>query len=277
MTFPYTTHVWRSWWYSFSDTKRFKHIHSKWVNSGASMHLFFGKSAIFWCLNAPRSLRHVTHLKIVLCTTELALMTQRPFFLRLFCVILLSLCATFSWHHHHITIASIIKFAFSKMTGCTSLILNIDLFNLPSTLRTQSVSRNDAIWKYCLIYVLLCSISIKKFHDWLNIVAASNRSMFMSVVISEGLILVVLFIHIFAANSTTAIIFLIFIQLEDIISSFDVTVMPAFTMFSWSLFFNSGSSLFIGLIDCLSYNHVFSEDQRRAGSLNQPYILLSSS
>ena len=54
----------------------------------------------------------------------------------------------------------------------------------------------------------------------------------MSVVISEGLILVVLFIHIFAANSTTAIIFLIFIQLEDIISSFDVTVMPAFTMFS---------------------------------------------
>ena len=61
--------------------------------------------------------------------------------------------------------------------------------------------------------------------------------MFISVDISEGLSLVILLIHTFAANSTTAIIFLILIQLEDIISSFDATVISAFTIFSWSLFF----------------------------------------
>ena len=82
--------------------------------------------------------------------------------------------------------------------------------------------------------------------------------------------------HIFATNSTTAIIFLILIQLEDIISSFDVTVISVFIMFSWSLFFNSGSSSFTGLIDYWSQNHVFSEDQRKAGPLNHLCILLKS-
>ena len=86
----------------------------QWVNGGASVRLSFGKSAIFWYPNAPRSLQHVTHLKIVLCTTELALITQRPFFWKLSSVILLPLCATFSWHH--ITVASVIKFAFGKIT-----------------------------------------------------------------------------------------------------------------------------------------------------------------
>ena len=52
----------------------------KWVNVGASMHLSFAKSAIFWYPNVPCSLQQVTHLKIVLHTTELALITRRPYF-----------------------------------------------------------------------------------------------------------------------------------------------------------------------------------------------------
>ena len=67
-----------------------------WVSGGASMHLSFGKSAIFWYPNAPRRLRQATHLKIVLRTTELALITQKSFFPRLFSIILLPRCATFS-------------------------------------------------------------------------------------------------------------------------------------------------------------------------------------
>ena len=59
-----------------------------------------------------------------------------------------------------------------------------------------------------------------------------------------------------------------------ILSSFDVTMISAFTMFSWSLFLNSGSSSFTGLIECLSQNYVFSKDQRKAGSLNHLFILL---
>ena len=52
--------------------------------------------------------------------------------------------------------------------------------------------------------------------------------MFVSIVISEGLPLVIRFIHVFATYSAIAFIFLILIQLEDIISRFDVTVISDF-------------------------------------------------
>ena len=152
-------------------TKGPKIFTPQWVNGGASMHLSFGKSAIFWYLNAPRSLQHVTHLKIVLHTTELVLITQRPFFWRLFSVILLPLCGTF-WRHH-VTIASVINFAFCKITGCTSLISTLIFLIYHQFLELNQYLGKDPIWKDCLIYVLLYLVSMKKFHDWMNVVAAS--------------------------------------------------------------------------------------------------------
>ena len=104
--------------------------------------------------NGLHSLRNVTHLKIVLHTSELALITQIPFFKRLFSVILLPLCATFSWHH--LIITSVIKFAFGKMTGCSSLISSIDLFHLSPTLRIPSVSRKGSNLKRLLgLYIIV--------------------------------------------------------------------------------------------------------------------------
>ena len=222
-----------------------------------------GLSCLCWCPNVKHSLRQVTYLKVVLGTTELALITQRAFLLRLFSVILLPLCVAFSWHH--VTIASIIKFAFCKMTGCTSLTSRTVLFDLPPILRTPSVSRKESNLKRLLdlcIAVFDFNEEISQLNEcccsMLNIFwAFSNSSMFIIVVISEGLRLLILLIHTFAANSTTAIIFLIIIQLEDIISSFDVTAISAFTVFSWSLFFNS--------------------DQRKAGPLIHLCILLKLS
>ena len=144
--------------------------------------------------------------------------------------------------------------------------VSIDLFNLPPILRTRSVFRKGSNLER-LLDLCIIVFSFNEEISWLNecccsilniiIWAFTNSSMFISVVISEGLGLVILFILIFAANSTTAIIFLILIQIEDIISSFGVTMISAFTMFSWSLFLNSGSSSFTGLIECLSQNHVF--------------------
>ena len=139
----------------------------------------------------------------------------------------------------------------------------------------------DPIWKDCLIYVLLYLISMKKFHDWMLLQHLKYH-----------LLSLLQQLHVYqwcyfrrsgfsypldpyiCCNSTTAIIFLFLIQLEDIISSFDVTVISAFTTLSWSLFLNSGSSSFTGLIDWLSHNHVFPEDQRKAGPLNHLCILL---
>ena len=235
----------------------------------------------FWYPNAPRSLRHVTHLQILLRTAELTLITQRPIFRRLFNVILLPLCATFSWHH--VTNASVIKFAFGKITGCTSLMSSIDLFNLPPTVKTLSVSSKGSNLKRQLdLYIIVLDFNQEV--SWLNECCCgilniiswvfSNSSIFIGVATS-GLGFVILFIYIYAANSSTTIIFLILIQLEDIISSFDVTLISAFTMFSWSLFFNSGSPSFTDLIECLSRNHVFfSEDQRKACPSNYLCILL---
>ena len=131
------------------------------------MHLSFGKSALFWYPKAPRSLQ-VPHLKIILHTTELALLTQRSFFLRLLSVILPPLRATFSWHH--VTIAYVIKFAFGKMTGCTSLISSIDL---SPTLRTPSVSRKGSNLRRLLDLYIIVLISMKAFRDWMNVVAVS--------------------------------------------------------------------------------------------------------
>ena len=206
------------------------------------MHLSFGKSSIFWYPNAPRSLRQVTRLKIVLRTTELALITQRPVFLRLIGVILLPLCATLSRQH--------VFLIYQKL---------LELY--------QYLGR-DQSWKDCLIYVLLCLISMKKFMtEWMllqhlkyHLLSLLQQLDVYKSCYFRGLGLVIPFIHIFAANSATVIILLILIQLEDVIFSSDVTVVSAFTMFSWSLFFNSGSSSFTGLIDWLSHNHVFSED-----------------
>ena len=141
------------------------------VYGSASMHLSFGKSTIFWYPNAPRSLQHITHLKIVLHTTELVLITQRPFFQRLFSVILLPLCGTF-WRHH-VTIVSVINFALGKITGCTSLMSALIFLIYHQFLELDQYLEKDPIWKDCLIYVLLCLVSMKKFHDWMNVVAAS--------------------------------------------------------------------------------------------------------
>ena len=98
--------------------------------------------------------------------------------------------------------------------------------------------------------------------------------MFISVDISEGLGLFILFIYIFATNSTIAMIFLILIQLEDIIFGFDVTISSVFATLNRNLFFNSGSSPFTCLINWLWHNYVSSGDQRKASALNHVCILL---
>ena len=189
----------------------------------------------FWYPNSPRSLRHVTHLEILLRTAELTLITQRPIFQRLFSVILLPLCATFSWHH--VTNASVIKFVFGKITGCTLLMSSIDLFNLPPTLKALSLSSKGSNLKRQLdLYIIVldfnqevswlneCCCGILNIISW----AFSNSSMFIGVAIS-GLGFVILFIYIYMLPTV------------------------ALPLFSWSLSNSRISSLVLMLLDISFY------------------------
>ena len=53
---------------------------------------------------------------------------------------------------------------------------SIELFNLPPTLRTLSVSRKGSNLKMLLDLCIIVFDFNDKFHDWMNVVAASQIS-----------------------------------------------------------------------------------------------------
>ena len=125
-------------------------------------------------LNQPSSnvrTPHVTHQKIVFRTIELAMISQRPFFLWLFNVILLPLYETFS--QQQTTNVSVIKLLLVRWQDVLRWYQALISLIYHQLLKLHQYQGKVSIWKDHSIFVSLCLISTKKFNDWMNVVAAS--------------------------------------------------------------------------------------------------------
>ena len=120
----------------------------QYVNESASVHLSYGRSAIFWYPIFSCSLRHITHLCIRCWVIALAFTIHMLLCLRWFKIIPLAPWVTLWWLHWMIILET--ANFFGRMTGWFSSSSKFDFLNLPTTCKISKPS--NILFKACVLF-----------------------------------------------------------------------------------------------------------------------------
>ena len=148
----------------------------QYVNGAASVHLFCGRSTIFWYPIFPRSLRRVMHLCIRCWIITLAFTINMHLCLRWFKVIPLGPWATLWWLHCMIILET--THFFGRMTGWFSASVKFDFLNLPSIRKMRLLSRNRSNWLILLLSGTIFFSDFSCFISLANDLACTKRKIF---------------------------------------------------------------------------------------------------
>ena len=173
-----------------------------------------------------------------------------------------------------------------RTTGCTYILVNLDLLSLPGIRNTPLLSRqgsslNTLLDQFTPLELRLPELSALTFckNDFLCIIlnmtvtAFSNISTSSSLDCLSDVCFLIFFIYLLLAKITIAITFFIFNKFKVSDSNLEMTSSLIFARLTLTPFFSSGSFSFICLTALCPPNLVYLYYQRNSGPLNYLFLL----